>query len=39
VGGTICVVAVELETDPGVGQAPCAVAHVTLRVVDMPPLK
>jgi acyl-coenzyme A thioesterase PaaI-like protein len=38
VGGTICVVAVELETEPG-GPAPCAVAHVTLRVVDMPPLK
>ncbi len=38
VGGTICVVAVELETDSG-GQAPCAVAHITLRVVDMPPLK
>jgi len=39
VGGTICVVAVALETDPQESQAPCAVAHVTLRVVDMPPLK
>jgi uncharacterized protein (TIGR00369 family) len=35
VGGTICVV----ETDPQESQAPCAVAHVTLRVVDIPPLK
>ena len=39
VGGTICVVAVELETHPAEGQGLCAVAHVTLRVVDMPPLK
>lgn len=38
-GGTICVVAVELETHPAEGQGLCAVAHVTLRVVDMPPLK
>ena len=39
VGSTICVVAVELETDSAEGQRPCAVANVTLRVVDMPLLQ
>lgn len=36
VGGTICVVSVEV-TNPGLAGEPlCAVATVTLRVVDMP---
>ena len=38
VGGTVCVVSVELETDTPSGRLLCAVASVTLRVVDMPPL-
>lgn len=36
VGSTICVVAVELETDAPTGERLCAVATATLRVVDMP---
>jgi uncharacterized protein (TIGR00369 family) len=39
VGSTICVVAVALETDTDEGPLACAVANVTLRAVDMPPLK
>ena len=39
VGGTICVVAVELETEGRAGPQTCAVATVTLRVVDMPPMR
>ena len=35
VGSTICVVAVDVETDAPTGQQLCAVANVTLRVVDM----
>jgi uncharacterized protein (TIGR00369 family) len=38
VGSTICVVAVEVETSTSTGTLLCAVAHVTLRVVDMPSL-
>ncbi len=38
VGSTICVVAVELETDASAGPRLCAVANATLRVVDLPPL-
>jgi uncharacterized protein (TIGR00369 family) len=38
VGGTICVVAVEVTTDASTREALCAVATVTLRVVDMPSL-
>lgn len=38
VGGTICVVAVDVETDGPSGKQLCAVASVTLRVVDMPVL-
>jgi uncharacterized protein (TIGR00369 family) len=36
VGGTICVVTVEVETEASAGQQLCAVATATLRVVDMP---
>jgi len=36
VGGTLCVVAVELESESSAGKQLCAVATVTLRVVDMP---
>lgn len=35
-GSTLCVVAVDVETDTPSGQRSCAVATVTLRVVDMP---
>ena len=38
VGSTICVVAVEVDTDAPTGQRLCAVANATLRVVDMPSL-
>lgn len=38
VGTTICVVKVELETQTPDGLKPCAIASVTLRVVDMPAL-
>jgi uncharacterized protein (TIGR00369 family) len=36
VGGTICVVAVSVETETPTGIQVCAVASVVLRVVDMP---
>ncbi len=36
VGSTICVVTVDMETDTSDGLKPCALASVTLRVVDMP---
>jgi uncharacterized protein (TIGR00369 family) len=36
VGSTLCVVAVEVETDAKCGRQLCAVANATLRVVDMP---
>ena len=36
VGNTICVVTVDVETEAPAGQQLCAVATVTLRVVDMP---
>jgi uncharacterized protein (TIGR00369 family) len=36
VGGTICVVTVEVETETPAGLQLCAVATATLRVVDMP---
>jgi uncharacterized protein (TIGR00369 family) len=36
VGGTICVVAVSVETETSTGTQVCAVASVVLRVVDMP---
>lgn len=38
VGGTICVVLVEVEVATPSGQLMCAVATATLRVVDMPQL-
>ncbi len=38
VGGTLCVVAVELDSVTPSDKQLCAVATVTLRVVDMPPL-
>ena len=38
VGATICVVAVEVETETPAGQQMCAVATATLRAVDMPPI-
>ena len=38
VGATICVVTVEVETEASAGHQLCAVATVTLRVVDMPSL-
>ena len=39
VGSTICVVAVELDSDTASGARLCAVASVTLRVVDMPAIQ
>ena len=36
VGGTICVVAVDIETETAAGKELCAIATATLRVVDMP---
>lgn len=39
IGSTICVVAVEVESEAPSGAQTCAVATVTLRVVDMPALK
>jgi uncharacterized protein (TIGR00369 family) len=36
VGGTICVVTVEVDTDTPSGPRLCAVANATMRVVDMP---
>jgi uncharacterized protein (TIGR00369 family) len=38
VGGTLCVVSVEVGVATPSGQQLCAVATATLRVVDMPPL-
>lgn len=38
VGGTICVATVELTSSGERGEVPCAVATVTLRAVDLPPL-
>ena len=38
VGSTLCVVTVEMETESSDGLKPCAIASVTLRVVDMPAL-
>ena len=38
VGSTICVVTVDMETETSDGLKPCAIASVTLRVVDMPAL-
>jgi uncharacterized protein (TIGR00369 family) len=38
VGSTLCVVAVDVETEAPGGVQVCAVAHATLRVVDMPSL-